>query len=337
MADTDQTPTPDEPSRPSDLPEQGEVPAHGHEPGDEPGDEPTTNPYGNLWVPLLVVPAGIVMVLVCVFLFFGAIGTSETSLTENLGRVVHGGANEREQALLSLVVQVQENQVALDAGREPPWQAEPTFLDELRAAWNEVGEDDAEIRITLASLQAQLGDEEGVTHLIEVLGVDPSLDPGGKVRFTALFQLGAIGDERARGELVRFLDDPDSGLRSIAAVGLKRFSDEETRAALRGCLGDEDLIVRGNAALSLAAQGDDAGALLLLDMLDPALYEAERKSHERRFSQGELISECRRQAVEALGLLRRPEDRARLQALADEEQDLAVREAALRALNGWDS
>lgn len=297
--------------------------------------EPPSGPYKNLWVPLLVVPAGIVMVLLCVFLFFGAIGGRDTSLAENLQRVVNGGANEREQALLSLVVQVQENQIALDAGREPPWKAEEGFVETLRASYGKVDETDYEIRMTLASLQAQLGDDEGVTHLLDVLQLGPEEDPDGKLRFNALAQLGALGDERARADLLRYLGDTDPGLRSIAAVSLKKFPGEDTLAGLRGGLGDLDFVVRANAALSLASLGDASGAGLLVDMLDPALYAGEREAHERRFQRPDLVIESRRQAVEALGLLRRAEDQARLEALAEDDPDLAVREEAMRALASW--
>jgi hypothetical protein len=51
------------------------------------------SPYKNLLVPLVVVPFMVVGVLVLVFVFFGAVAGEETSIEENLRRVVDGGLN----------------------------------------------------------------------------------------------------------------------------------------------------------------------------------------------------------------------------------------------------
>ena len=61
------------------------------------------SPYKNLLVPLVVVPALIVMVLVLVFVLFGAVAGKEDSPRENLDRLLHGGFNERKQAAFNLV------------------------------------------------------------------------------------------------------------------------------------------------------------------------------------------------------------------------------------------
>ena len=66
---------------------------------------PPPPPYRNLWVPLVVVPALIVMVLVLVFVFFSSIVGEEASPRENLARMLEGGANERRQASFNLVRQ----------------------------------------------------------------------------------------------------------------------------------------------------------------------------------------------------------------------------------------
>jgi HEAT repeat protein len=297
---------------------------------------PAAGPYRNLWVPLLVVPAGIVMVLLCVFLFFGAIAGQERSLADNLRLVVEGGANERKQAAFQLGVQAAENQQAVNEGREPPWRAEAGFADELQSAWAGVPADDHEIRLALACLQAQQGDGRGIDHLLALLDAPDLGDDAGRLRFQALAQLGALGDPRGRDALVRHLDDPDRGLRSVAAIGLQKHPGEETVAALRGALGDPELEVRANAAISLATLGDPSGGAVLIDLLDPELYAGEHGRHKERFARARLVTESRRQAVEALGRLHRPEDRGRIEALAAGDPDLTVREAAMRVLGAWE-
>jgi HEAT repeat protein len=291
------------------------------------------SPYRNLWVPLLVVPAGIVMVLLCVFLFFGAISGSERTLDENLALVVNGGANERKQAAFSLGAQIAENQRAQLDGREPPWPLDAGFLTELERAWRAVPEDDHQIRLALACLQAQGGDPAGIAHLVELAELPIDDDPEGTLRFQALAQLGASGDPAARAVLIRALDDPDAGLRSIAAIGLQRQAGDEAREALFGALGDPAFDVRANAALALALLGDERAAETLLELADPATYEREREASDgRRFARATLVSSGRASAVQALGRLGRPQDRALLSELAEGDDDLDVREAALRAL-----
>lgn len=305
-------------------------------PARAPGEpEAAPSPYKNLWVPLIVVPAGIVMVLLCIFLFFGAIGGHETSLEQNLQLVVSGGANQRKQAAFNLGVQIAENQRAQLEGREAPWQLGADFLPELRRAWESVSEEDHEIRLALACLQAQHGDEQGVPNLISMLDIDQAQDPQGQLRFKALAQLSALGDERGLPSLVASLGDPDEGLRRLAAIGLQKQSGPVALEALRGALGDESLVVRANAALSLSILGDPAGAPVLIELLSPQTYADERERHERRFSRGELVTSSRASAVRALGALRRPEDREILLEMAASEPDLAVREAAMLALEGW--
>ena len=73
---------------------------------------PGESPYRNLWVPLVIVPAGIVIAIVIVFALFGAISGDEASLSENLARVVEGGKNDRQQALFNLARQATENHQA---------------------------------------------------------------------------------------------------------------------------------------------------------------------------------------------------------------------------------
>jgi len=293
---------------------------------------PAPHPPG----PLGLVPAAIVGALLLVFLFFGAIAGREATLSENLDRVLHGGAGERKQAAFNLVRQIAENREAELGGQPPPWPLDPGFLPRLREARASVDESDPEIRLVIASLLAQLGDEEGVTGLLELLDLAPGQDPEGAVRFHALATLGSLGDPRAEAACARILrTSDDTGLRIVSAVALQRIPGEEGRGALLSALEDAVLEVRANAAIALAVRGDPAGAGLLRDLLDPEIYRGEQARDARKFTHARRISESRAQAVEALARLKRPEDRAVIERLAREDHDLAAREAAMRALEGW--
>jgi len=298
--------------------------------------EVSASPYKNLFVPLIVVPAVIVGAILLVFLFFGAITGRESTLSENLDRVVHGGAAERKQAAFNMVRQIAENRQATLEGRSSPWPVEPDFLPRLRQAWESTSVSDPYIRLVLASLLAQLGDPQGVPSLIALLQTPASEDSDGSIRFNTLANLGTLGDPRAQGPAIAILQQgEDPGLRAVAAIALQRIPGAEGAEALRGALSDPVLEVRANAALSLATRGDAAAAPVLLDLLDTSLYAAERGREAAKFAEPRRVSEARTAAILALSMLHRPEDKARIRDVAEKDDDLAVREAAMKALDSW--
>lgn len=301
----------------------------------EAAPETGPSPYKNLFVPLVVVPAAIVGAIVLVFLFFGAIAGHEASLEENLERVVIGGAGDHTQAAFNLVRQIAENQAASTEGRPLPWPIDASFLPKLRAARAATPPDDHMIRLVLASLAGQLGDPDAVPDLMALLESMDAEDPEG-VHFHALANLGALGDARAAPVLVRYLEhSTDAGLRSVAAIALQRSPGDDGVRALVGALDDPAFEVRANAAISLSMRGDAAGARVLRELLKSSVYAAEHELDARKYSQPRRISESRVKAVEALARLKLSEDKVELARVAADDSDLAVREAAMKALAGW--
>jgi HEAT repeat protein len=292
-------------------------------------------PYRNLWVPLVVVPFAVVGVIVLVFVFFGAIGGREASLQENLQTVVNGGSNERKQAAVSLAAQVLENYEARLAGREPPWDAGPDFLAEVQAAWSALPPDDnPRIRLALAQVAASYGDPEALEKLAGFLALPEGDDPEGELAVQAMMALSWLRDERAAGLLVPFLEHPDTFLQLAAAASLQNVPGEESLGALRGLLSSPSLELRGQAAISLARLGDPAGAEVLGELVDPETYVRAREADPRKFASERFVHDSRLAAVRALGRLGRPQDRPLLEGLAAGDDDPAVREAAMRALEG---
>ncbi len=306
-------------------------------------DAPAEAPYRNLFVPLFVVPAMIVMVLVLVFALFGQIAGSEASLEENLERVRHAGANEREQALFHVVQQVEENWLALDSGRELPWPVEGDLAAQLGRVFDETPRSDASFRYVLAAAMTQMRLPGALDRLKDCLDYTETEDPDALVRFNVLLALGMAGRELTALErssvvarVIPFLDHQDAGLRLVAAGVLQNLPSEESRAALRGLLGAGSLELRGQAAVSLSHLGDPAGAAVLWEMLDPQAFEREQQEDPAKWRDPRRIKATREDAVEALVRLERTEDLERLREVAEEEEDLDVREAALRGIRAAD-
>lgn len=296
---------------------------------DSPQEATPETPYQNLWVPLFVVPAGIVIAVVVIFALFGSLAGEERSLGENLDVVVHGGKNERDQALFNLARQVSENQRARNAGEEAPWPVEEGFADRVAEAVEAVDEDEHGSRLALGALLASF-DPRGVDILVGVLTLGETDDPEARLRFEAIQNLGLIGDERAARHLIPFLVHDDEGLRTVAAGALGNVPGEGVRAALEGALHDSSLDVRGTAAFSLARLDPPgfAASDVLMDLTDPSVYAAVRAEHPEKYTRADDVSRFRIQALKALARLGRPEDWRHIESLRSDD-DANVVDAVL--------
>ncbi|MFM7297864.1 MAG: HEAT repeat domain-containing protein [Planctomycetota bacterium] len=300
----------------------------------QPAPEAPQSPYKNLLVPLVVVPFMVVGVLVLVFVFFGAVAGEETSIEDNLRRVVDGGLNERKQAAMSLVSQALENQRARAAGSPEPWPVGPEFVDRLGRAWEDVSKDaDPTARqLAIAQLSALYGDPAAFDRLSIFLDATNEQDPDGQLRVSALMGLSWLADERAAARIIPLLDSQESFLRQTAAAVLQNLPGAATQEALAKLLVDPALELRGQAAISLSHLGDLRGAAVLRELVDPASYATVQSAEPQKFASERLVESTRLHAVAALGRLNRPEDRALLEAVAEDDASLQVREAAMRAL-----
>jgi len=290
-------------------------------------------PYGNLWVPLVVVPAAIVIVIVVVFALFGSLTGEERSLSENLSTVMAGGKNERDQALFGLMRQVSENQRAANNGEELPWPVTADFPQRVREAADQVAKEDHEVRLALGLLLASL-DPSGLDMLVDMLALGDAQDPGGSLRFKAIHNLGLVGDSRATGPVAAFLSSPDEGLRVVAAGALANLPGEDAREALREALGDASLDVRGTAAMALTLLDppDPRAASVLMDLTRVAVYEAVRGDFPAKYTRSRDVSRFRIQALGALARLGREADWAHIETLR-EDPDANVVDAVLRLID----
>jgi HEAT repeat protein len=211
----------------------------------------------------------------------------------------------------------------------------------------------------LASLQAQLGEEEGVERLLSLLELPSTpveggptdfrdtienlvdgkqVDPGG-LRLQVLYELGILGPalapevrEEVADAVLPLLHDADPGLAHMAALALQNLPGERSLEGLRSLLSSPRLDLRGQAAVSLSHLGDSTGAPVLRELVDPSSYDRDRADARARWTHGSSVSHSRARAVAALARLDLPDDRALLEELAADEPDPAVRQAAMRAL-----
>ena len=295
--------------------------------------------YGNLWIPLLVVPAGIVFAIVGIFALFGSLSGSEGDLSENLALVVSGGKNERQQALFNLARQAAENQRAAQAGEEAAWPISAGFTNEVKSALEGMDADEYETRLVLAVLLCALGEDHGTEVLLDLVQLTDEQDGDGRIRLGALQNLGLLAEnnhplaQEATQTAIALAIHADVGLRVGAAGALAVLRRDGGREALVAALDDSELQVRATAALSLSRLDPPGPSAvpLLQDMTGLELWEAARGNSPGRFRRSSDIQRFRVWAAEALGRYGEGQ-KAFLEGLR-ESDDLQVREVAFRLLD----
>jgi HEAT repeat protein len=294
-------------------------------------------------VPLIVIPGALVLCAVGIFVLFGLLTGEEASPRDNIERLLHGGANQRQQAAFQLVRQALESWEERAGELDESWVVDRSLLPELRAAHERCAAiespEDVPIPLALGILRARLGDPGGVAELIEMLGLAGDLDPEARYRGFAGFALGAMGEglsaeqrAGAASALIELMGGDEPFLREVAVIALQTLPGPETVPALRGALDASSVGTRLNAALSLARLGEDSGRSVLLEMIHPEPYRAEHRLDRRKWARETRITESRLEALRCLERLGAPPGREVLEGLAREDPDARIRELAMRML-----
>lgn len=314
---------------------------------DEPGGEVPAGgpaPYQNLWVPLILVPAGIVMAIVVIMALFGGLAGNANTPLENLEVIASGGKNERTQVLMDLAAQAAENQAARNNGEDLPHPYPASFAERAVQVLGGLDEEEYWVRFALGAFVAGLESspeavQRGVFELIDLLQIPDGEDESGALRQYVLVNLGllaqgAVGPSRGAGPaVVPFLKHQNVHLRSTAASVLAGIEGEHVVGALEGALSDSSLSVRAAAAFSLAKLDppQEASAGVLRDLTATTAYEAVRAVDPTQFTSADGISQLRIKALQSLALLGRDEDWAHISSLRD-DPDLNVRGQVLALL-----
>jgi HEAT repeat protein len=283
-------------------------------PDEEDGQRQTT-PF--LVLQFFIFPMAIVAVSVTVFVLFGLIASEHKTARDYLAEIRAGSSNTRWQAAYALSTLVQSG--------DPKALADPRFVPEALDLFAHSGNDDPRVRRYLAVTLGRLGDRRAVPVLTDFLengGADA--DPEAQVYAT--WALGALGDPSAVPVLLKLARSDDQGLRKTAVHSLASFGGQEVDQALGEALKDAVEDVRWNAALALARRGKHEALPVILQMLDrthlasvPGLTAEQRR-------------EAMLQAIPAAAALGGDTVATTLGALAQSDPDLAVREAARKAL-----
>ncbi len=265
--------------------------------------------YGLFVFPLLIA-VGMAVLLCTVVLLTREVETPESLITA----IKTGSPSKRWQKAFELSNELNQGRGMIRTSG---------VMKEIIHILNERGEYDAKTRSYMAIALARFEDPEALAALRSALREET--DP--EVQLHLLWALGEKNATEAADEIRKFLKSEEEDLRKVAAYVLGVLGDKESEPALKELLSEESRDVRWNAALSLARLGNDAGFDVLVKMLDRTSLK------QNEFLNNEKIEEIMVNAARGLGLLHRPESQPILAKLANTDESLKVRQAAMEALD----
>ena len=180
---------------------------------------------------------------------------------------------------------------------------------------------DAKTRSYMVAALVHFEEPEVAQVLKETLASETEME----VQLFLMWALGVKGVKEAEAEIQPFLKDERPDLRKMAAYVLGVLGSSQSVAPLTLLIEDGVRDVRWNAALSLARLGSDAGYGELLKMIDRASIQSDSELAEAKI-EAFIVS-----AVKGIALLGRSDARPYLEALANFDESLKVRQAALEA------
>jgi HEAT repeat protein len=293
----------DKKERPASAPEDGAIP-----------DVPSAarSPF-MLAMQFFLIPLGIVVACVAVFLLFGLLAVEKKGTDDYLKEITGGDFNRRWQAAYELSKRISQDE-GLREDKE--------FVKRLVGIFDGAKADpDPRVRGYLALALGQLKASEAVPALSEALG-----DANTDTAFYSAWSLGAIGDEAAVDPLMAHAGHPDKGVRTMVAYSLGVLGSARSADLLVGMLGDEAPEVRWNSAAALARLGDARGKDVLMKLLEPGALDSfpDMTDIQKR--------DARVAAVTGLANLGGEDVHALLENLRLNDPDVAVQQACAAAL-----
>lgn len=274
-----------------------------------------------LAVQFFLIPLAVVGVIVLVYGGFRMLLATERTPAELLADVRSGGRERRWPAAYEL------SRVLSDPGAE---QRNPELGAAVVQAFADSAGDDPRVRRYLALAIGRLASppSEAVDELTAALG-----DPDTETRISVIWALAALGDESTADDVEAAYRSDDAGVRKMAVYALGALTGGGDHATLRNALDDPAADVQWNAAVALARHGRGDGMAVIRRMLD---REYVTRMVTRRGSARDAldpVSEVIVSGLQAAASLRAAELRQPVAALIEEDENLRVRELAMKTLD----
>ena len=264
--------------------------------------------YSFFLIPFMIAVFGAVFFLLFKFI------TYETNSPEDLlNQVKVGSASKRWQSAFELA------KILNNPDADP---LTDSFKDQLISAYERSVHDDALVRSYLAMAMGSTKDT--IFGKILVSGLE---DETLETRVAAIQAIGFLKYYPATKSIRNLIETTDTQTEKLTAtIALGMIGDPSTIPHLIKLLEDEEANIRWDAAIALAKMGDNSGSYIIERLLD--------REYLKKFEQIDPLEEKKviMIAIKTASILfdKRFEDKLSL--LSKNDQDLSVRNAAIKAL-----
>jgi HEAT repeat protein len=264
--------------------------------------------YSFFLIPFMIAVFGAVF-----FLLFKFITYETNSAEDLLNQVKVGSASKRWQSAFELA------KILNNPDADP---LTDSFKDQLISAYERSVHDDALVRSYLAMAMGSTKDTTFGKILVSGLE-DETLE----TRVAAIQALGFLKYYPATKLIRNLIETTDTQTEKLTAtIALGMIGDPSTIPHLKKLLEDEEANIRWDAAIALAKMGDNSGAYIIEGLLD--------REYLKQFKQIDPLEEKRviMIAIRTASILFDKKFEDKLNLLSKNDQDLSVRNAAIKAL-----
>ena len=264
--------------------------------------------YSFFLIPFMIAVFGAVF-----FLLFKFITYETNSAEDLLNQVKVGSASKRWQSAFELA------KILNNPDADP---LTDSFKDQLISAYERSVHDDALVRSYLAMAMGSTKDTTFGKILVSGLE-DETLE----TRVAAIQAIGFLKYYPATKSIRNLIETTDTQTEKLTAtIALGMIGDPSTIPHLKKLLEDEEANIRWDAAIALAKMGDNSGAYIIEGLLD--------REYLKQFKQIDPLEEKRviMIAIRTASILFDKKFEDKLSLLSKNDQDLSVRNAAIKAL-----
>ena len=264
--------------------------------------------YSFFLIPFMIAVFGAVF-----FLLFKFITYETNSAEDLLNQVKVGSASKRWQSAFELA------KILNNPDADP---LTDSFKDQLISAYERSVHDDALVRSYLAMAMGSTKDTTFGKILVSGLE-DETLE----TRVAAIQALGFLKYYPATKLIRNLIEKTDTQTEKLTAtIALGMIGDPSTIPHLKKLLEDEEANIRWDAAIALAKMGNNSGAYIIEGLLD--------REYLKQFKQIDPLEEKRviMIAIRTASILFDKKFEDKLSLLSKNDQDLSVRNAAIKAL-----
>jgi HEAT repeat protein len=264
--------------------------------------------YSFFLIPFMIAIFGAVF-----FLLFRFITFETNDASELLNQVKIGSASKRWQSAFEL------SKVFNNPDKIP---TDLSFKNQMVSVYNHSIHDDPLVRAYLGLAMGVTRDEFYSDALVK--GLD---DENRESRLAAIQAVGMVGSDIASEplkDIVENSDFPDERLAATISLGL--IGDEGSIPLLKNLLEDEEPNIQWDAAVALAKMGDASGAFIIESLMDRKYLNSFPLVDEAEKTQAIMV------AIEVSSFLKNERFETKLISLAESDENLRIRDAAMKTL-----